>query len=123
MRWYAAHVLIAQKFRDGLPQATIGVYENVYLVSASDYAEATEKAAVIGRKQESRTDGSDDDESWNGRATRWEFAGVRKIIECRKPSAQPGDGDELTYSILVVRNEEDLKSLAAGEPAPTVYEE
>jgi hypothetical protein len=116
---YAAHLILAVRFRDK-SQKSIPCYENVVLVYASDDEEAMRRAREFG------ADAAADEFEWDGRPARWEFVGVRKLIECRTPRSADnrlGAGTEVTYSQLVLASEEDLQKLVAGEPVTVSYEE
>ena len=116
---YAAHLILAVRFRDK-PQKTIPCYENVVLVDATGGEEAMDKARELG------SEAAADEFEWDGRPARWEFVGVRKLIECRTPGSADnrlGAGTEVTYSQLVLASEEDLQKLVAGESVTVTYEE
>lgn len=119
---YAAHLIQAIRFRDGA-QDHIPLYENVVLVEADTDDEAMRIAEEYGRAE-----AADDDPSftWGGHPAYWQFAGVRKLIECREPCADDDpvlSRTELTYSQMSVRSEGDLKKLVGGEPVEILYEE
>ncbi len=119
---YAAHLILAVRFRDGV-RDRFPCFENVVLVSAADDEEALRAARRYGEDEAAR---GGDDFTWDGRPAYWEFVGVRKLIECRTPGGaddRVGPGTELTYSQLAVASEEDLRRLADGEPVPLTYEE
>ena len=120
---YAAHLVMAIKWRDG-PQPTIPLYENVRLVFADSDTDAHRLACALGRQEEA--DLADDGLKWAGRPARYEFVGVRKLIECRSADGENGrlgHGAEVTYSQLAVRGEDDLKKFAAGQPVEVLYQE
>jgi Domain of unknown function (DUF4288) len=117
---YAAHLVLAIKWRDG-PQPSIPLFENVRLVYAESDADAHRLACALGRQEEE--DLTDDGLRWDGRPARYEFVGVRKLIECRPADGRLGHGAEVTYSQLTVRTEDDLKKFAAGQPVEVLYQE
>ena len=124
MTRYAAHLILAVRFRDGR-QDRFPCYENVVLLEAETDDEAMTMAEEYG-KEDARD--LDDDFRWGDRPAYWEFVGVRKLIECRE--AEPGFPDdpvlsrtELTYSRMELASEEDLRKLAGGEPVAVTYEE
>jgi len=118
---YAAHLIMAVRYRDH-PRETIPLYENVLLVYADTDDEAMRQACALGRAEAAETDESF---RWNGHPARWEFVGVRKLITCQPHglSDRIGHGAELTYSLMVVRSEADLKKLVAGDPVEITYHE
>jgi len=109
--WYAAHLVMYVKFREG-GQARFPVWENVVLLSAGDEAEAFEKAERRGR-EDAEDDGSF---RWGGKPARWVFAGVRKLTACDEPARRPGDGTEITYTEMVLDSEQSVERLVKGEP-------
>jgi hypothetical protein len=123
MIWYAAHIVMVQRFVDGAAQDEFGVYENVYLVCADTEEEAFGKAEAIGRSK--ATVGGD--QTWCGRPTKWEYAGIRKLILCgtmtERGEGPPKEGDEITYSQFTVSSEGDLDLLTQGESVAVQYEE
>jgi hypothetical protein len=117
--WYAAHIVMSVKFRDG-NQDSYPLWENIVLLEAPSDEEAKSKAVQQGRESEGDSNGSF---RWNDRPATWVFAGVRKIIACEDPSDRPGDGIEITYSEMVVDSQEALEKLVKGEPVVVRYEE
>jgi hypothetical protein len=118
---YAAHLIMAVRFREGR-QDRFPCYENVVLVYANSDEEAMQKAREYGEAEAEAGETFD----WNERPAYWEFVGVRKLIECRTPGSQDdkiGPGTEVTYSLLVLPSEEDLRRLADGEPVTVTYQE
>lgn len=118
---YAAHLILAVRFQKG-EQEQFPCYENVVLVYANDEQEGLERAREIGERE--AKDGSPFE--WNERPAYWEFVGVRKLIECRTPGSlenRLGSGTEVTYSLLVLPTEKDLRRLANGEPVEVTYAE
>lgn len=118
---YAAHIIMAIKYRDP-PQDDIPCYENVVLIEAGSDDEAWDKAEQLGREDAAREDPS---LRWDDRPARLEFAGVRKVIACqpRGLAERIESGAELTYSQMSVRSEADLRKLVDGEPVEVVYDE
>jgi hypothetical protein len=96
MNWYAAHIVLVVKYKRG-SQKSYPAWENVVLIRANSENDAFTKAEEAGLR-----DATDDDGSfrWRGRAARWEFAGVRKIVELALRRDRPSAGDELTYNEL-----------------------
>jgi hypothetical protein len=113
MPWYGVHVVMAVRFKDG-NQNAFPAWENVYLVEAGNPTLAERKGQKIGQEFEGDSKGTF---QWNGRAARWEFAGVRKAVEVsgRAPlKNEPGDGSEITYSKLEFDDEKTLTRYASG---------
>lgn len=113
--WYAAHVIMAFRYREG-KQGAIPVWENVFLVQASSPSEAQEVATAIGREEAGHDDPST---TWDGIPVRLTFAGVRKVVECSPPpdpaAGELGTGTEVTYTEFLVDSETALEQLVAGE--------
>lgn len=112
MTWYAAHVVMCVRFRSGA-QGKFPVWENIVLVSAKSEDEAFEKAEQVGRET-----AADDDPSfkWGRRAARWEFVGVRKLVECALAGAAPASGDEISYTELEFDSLAAVRAFASGNP-------
>ncbi|MDL2320838.1 DUF4288 domain-containing protein [Desulfosarcina sp. OttesenSCG-928-B08] len=128
MTWFAAHAIMYVQYKHE-KQGTYPVWENIYLIEAASDNEAYEKAQARGREDEGDSSGTFE---WDGKQATWIFAGIRKIIECRNSADQlihaplddrPGDGTEITYSELEVKNKEDLEKLINGDPVFLIYEE
>lgn len=118
MTWFAAHVIICFKYKNG-EQIKFPVYENVYLLQAESDAEAWKKAEMLGKREEGDDDGS---LKSDGRpATRF-FAGVRKLTTLIEDEG-PRDGVEITYSELEVDSEQALTDLAKGNAVKVKYED
>jgi len=113
MTWYAAHIIMAVKYKRGV-QRRFPVWENVVLIQAATEAQAFAKAEAIGLR-----DASDDDGSmyWGGRLARWEFSGIRKLTECALLSERPSDSDEVTYHELEFTSSAAVERYANGQPA------
>lgn len=119
MKWYAASILIGIKYKDGI-QDTYPIMENVVLIQASADEEAHNKASKRALAYEGDADGTF---CWDDRPANAVFVGIRKIIECVDSDSQPGDGTEITYSMMEVDSEDALKKLISGESVVIVYEE
>lgn len=118
MPWFSAHCVSYVLFDDG-EQDSYPIEENVVLIEAADVDEATDKAKAIAAEN---YDG--DAVEWDGRAAKYVFAGVRKVVDCddaatverpKDGSWKPGHGTELTYAYLEVDSEEELQQFLAGE--------
>ncbi len=121
MAWYAAHVIISVKFREG-PQGAIPVYENVFLVEGESDEQVRAKAEALGRADEVH----DESRTWEGRPADMVFEGIRKVIEIQSPPSMmekniPIDGSEVTYSNFQVESEEALQRLVNGEEVDIRY--
>ena len=119
MAWYAAHIVMSVRFKDG-NQDSYPFWENIILIEAASDEEAERKAGKKGRESEGDSSGSF---QWNDRPATWVFAGVRKIIACEDSGDRPGDGSEITYSEMAVDSQEALDKLVKGEPVAVRYEE
>jgi hypothetical protein len=121
--WFAAHVILYFKFKDG-KQDCYPVWENVLLVEAPSADEAFEKAAHIGKGEESK------DESgltYGGRPAMLTYAGIRKLVRVDGGMAsledRPVDGAEVTYSTLLVKDARAFARLVEGKAVTVRYEE
>jgi hypothetical protein len=110
-RWYAAHVVMYVKRKDGRPGKTT-LWENIVLLKASSAAEAFEKAQQRGRDDEGDDDGTF---RWGGEPAQWVFAGVRKVTECEDPEKRPGDGSEVSYTEWELESEDAVWKLLQGK--------
>lgn len=121
--WFAAHVIMYFKFKDG-QQDSYTVWENVFLVEAATAEEGLRKAERLGRAEESDSEGS---LTCEGRPCTLTYAGVRKLITVQggvdNPEDLPVDGAEVTYSQLVVKDAKALARLVGGKPVTVRYEE
>jgi len=121
MTWYAAHIIIGMKRRDG--KGPISVHENVFLIEAETFDEAGRIASSEGEQQASLDDGLTVD----GAPADYIFAGVRKIITVSNPDPldqtkdRPATGTEITYSEFEVPDEADLRRLGQGETLDIRY--
>ena len=111
-QWYAAHILMYVK-RKKAAAGPISVWENIVLIKADSEEEAFAKAERRGKQ-----DAGDDDGTfrWAGQRAEWVFAGVRKLTLCEDSEKRPGDGAELTYTEMEVRNMQGIADLLAGDP-------
>lgn len=119
MRWYAAHVIMVTKFKDG-KQDKFPIWENVILLRANSPDDAREKAVKRAREDEGDSSGS---YMYEGRPATWVFSGIRKLIECQDAENVPGDGTEITYSVFEAEDEEILLNLVNGQSVRITYEE
>jgi len=119
MNWYAAHLIMFFKYREGR-QRSYPVWENIVLVRAKNEDEGFVKAEQIGQEE-----AADDDKSltWGGRPTRIVFAGVRKLVLCVDPERRPGHGTEVSYNEMHLPSEKAVYQLAAGEPVDVTLNE
>lgn len=119
MPWYAAHAILYFELTDG-PQDRFQVYENVFLVRADTPADGYAKARAVARRDEGDDRGS---LRVGDRPARRVFAGIRKLITVSHTSSgdQLGDGDEVTYSELVVGDREAVRRLVANEDVEVLY--
>ena len=118
--WYAAHIIMCVKYKDRI-QDKYPVYENIVLIESDSEDDAWEKAEQMGRADEA----GDDSFRWDGNPARLEFAGVRKLMECRSThdlEDKPATGTEVSYSQMVV-GRDCLERFLEGEPVEVLYEE
>jgi uncharacterized protein DUF4288 len=122
--WYAAHVIMHYKLKDGTnTENSCVVHENVFLIEARDLSEAWDKSRRIGKEGEGDDGGT---LTLDGRPAQCRFAGIRKLVECQRRDGadeRPDDGTELTYSLLILRDDDELAKLLRGEPAEVSYED
>jgi hypothetical protein len=117
--WYCAHVIMHLKPYKYTKGDQL-VWENMILVEAQSPEMALEKAKTIGLEDQDSSHGTTIDD----RPARMIFVGVRKLIECRTIGDienKPADGTEVTFSEFLVKNEEDVRKLAAGDPVRVLY--
>ena len=119
MAWYAAHIIMYVRFKDG-KQDKYPVWENIVLIEAGSDKEAWEKSKRRALRYEGDSRGSF---TWEGRPATWVFAGIRKINTCVDPEQRPIDETEITYSEFGLTTAEDLRKLVDGEPVEVVYVE
>ena len=119
MKWYAAHAILYFQLKDG-SQDQFQVYENIFLVQAATPDEAFEKARVMAHREEGDSRGS---LRVGGRPATMVFGGIRKLISVchERPGDELGDGDEITYSELVVPDRVALDRLVNDEDVQVLY--
>lgn len=117
MSWYAASIVSYVKFKDG-NQDEYPIWENVVLIKASSDEDAFEKAKCIGKE----SDG--DAFIWEDRPAVWQYAGIRKIlsVDTNNEDASIGDGLEITYSQMLLKNKTDLDKFVEGDEIELIYE-
>lgn len=121
MTWYAAHIIIGMKRRDG--KGPISVHENVFLIEAETFERASRIASREGAQQADLDDGLTID----GKPADYIFAGVRKIITISNPDPldqtedRPTTGTEITFSEFEVAGEAALRRLAEGKTVDIRY--
>jgi hypothetical protein len=89
-------------------QKRFPVFENIFLVRAGSWHEASAKAAKLGRQEEGDADGSL--RLW-GKPAECRFVGVRQVVECDE---RPRDGTEVSYNDLEFASLRDVKRFADG---------
>ncbi|ADV64029.1 hypothetical protein Isop_3472 [Isosphaera pallida ATCC 43644] len=120
MAWYSAHLVMYSMFKDGI-QDKFPLREDVVLIEADSVGEAFDRAKRRGKEREGDDQGT---HSYDGRASNWVFIGVRKLIECDLlVNDRPGDGSEVSYSMLEVRDRASVQRFAKGEPVEALYRE
>lgn len=111
MNWYAAHLIMYFKHRQGRQRSFL-VWENIVLVHAANSEEAYAKAERRGRDEEAC---DDETRTMAGRPTKMLFAGVRKVTLCVDSEERPADGTEVTYNEMRLPSEKAVLQLAAGK--------
>ena len=119
MAWYAAHAIMACRFKDGR-QSPTPVWENVLLIEAADGDEAEERAVDRAKLDEGDSDGS---MTWDGRPAEWVFVGIRRMISVAHQSVvgKPHSGDEITFLEFVLPDMSAVEALAAGKTVRVEY--
>ena len=112
MTWYAAHIVMLVRFKQG-QQRRVPAWENVVLIQAADERSAIAKAEAIGAAECGDGDGSF---RWAGKPATWEFGGVRRLCSCALTGDRPASGDEITYHELEFESLAAAKKYAAGQP-------
>jgi uncharacterized protein DUF4288 len=122
MTWYAAHVIVS--VRPVKPRkGDIDVYENVFLIEASNEDEATDKA----RKFAEASVVKDDTLTVDGEPAALSFVGIRKVISVSNPwplnqdGDRPVDGSEITYSLFRLKDEQALTKLVSAKEVVIHY--
>ena len=91
-------------------------WENLILLEAEDGADVWSMA----EKRAIEVDRSDEYElhSEYPVPSRWEFAGIRKIVEVRNDSEEGKlvSGDELSYNTILLDGQEDVDRFVSGDP-------
>jgi hypothetical protein len=121
MPWFSAHAILYVRLKDGA-QRSFPVWENIYLVEASNPEAAVAAAEARAREDEGDSNGSF---TWEGRPAEWVFAGIRKLIAVSHVAAvaAPVHGAELSYSQFVVPSIEAVRKLADGQSVQVRYVE
>jgi hypothetical protein len=111
--WYAAHILMRIRYRQGPPEPHYLV-ENVVLFEACDPSEARARAQEYGR-----ADSNEGDVTFtcDERPAYWAYAGVRMVMESQDPDQRPTSGTEITYLKYRATSAEDVERLVTGESA------
>jgi hypothetical protein len=123
MGWFAVHAIVRVAFKDGLASQREGIptWENVILVQASGSQEAGRLGCDFAKESAGDDGGSF---TWNGRVAIRTVVGIRKVVECNELSSGSSfHGVEVTYSQHLVKSEEDLARLVAGDSIELRYEE
>ena len=118
MNWYTVNAILYFRFKDGV-QEVYTVWENIYLIEASSFAEARVKGTAAAKETEGDSSGSltSDD-----RPCEMVFLGIRKITTCVDEDLRPDDGTELTYNEFQLTDWESLQRLSRGLPTALTYE-
>jgi hypothetical protein len=119
MKWYAASIIVFVRYKDGIQNA-YPIMENVVLIQAETDDEAYKKASIRALAYEGDSDGTF---CWDDRPASAVFGGIRKVVECVDSDSRPGDGTEVSYSMMEVVGENNLNKLIDGESVAVIYEE
>ena len=123
-KWFAVHVCMYFS-RSGRTQASISIWENVFLVLARGPGDARRKGERIGRGEQLLTG-----VTWAGKPAQLLFGGVRKVVSCAAATTRSGSSDvlalhsgvEVTYSEFRVRKS-DLKAFLRGQSVKLFIDE
>ena len=110
--WYAAHVIVYFEYKEFHPEDDITVWENIYLVEASNDKIAYDKAERIAKEN---LVGDDGHLTLDDREVKMRFGGVRKVVLCENEEDQPEDGTEVSYNKYAVQDLVELSRLCNGE--------
>ena len=114
--WYAAHIIMYVKRKDGTGGKTV-VWENIVLLKAGSEEEAFAKAIQRGKEDE----GDNGTFRWGGKPAQLLFAGIRKLTLCEDPEKRPGDGTEVSYMEMEVESEQAVGKLLEGKPVAVKF--
>src|SRR5262245_19428332 len=112
MSWFAAHVVLYVRLKEG-EQTRFPVWENIVLIKADSEDEAWSKAEEHGRAGEGDDVGTF---RWGGQPASWVFAGVRKLTLCEDVDRRPGDGRDVSYIEMELNSAEAVQQFIQGEP-------
>ena len=114
MAWFIAHTLMVLRPERPIDQPLF-CWENLILLEAEDDADVWSMA----EKRALEVDTSDEYElrSEYSVPSRWEFAGIRKIVEVRNDTEEGRlvSGDELSYNTLLLDGQEDVDRFVSGD--------
>jgi hypothetical protein len=119
MYWYAAHLVMVVKQHRG-QQRRFPAWESIVILRASSEELAFAKAEAIGHKAAEEDDGTF---HWRGKPARFEFVGVRKIVECLLMGLVPGDTDEVTYNELEFSTLKAVQEFTRGKSVVVRYDD
>ena len=117
--WYAAHILMYVKRKEGQGGKT-PVWENIVLIKAASEEEAFAKATQRGKEDEGDDHGTF---RWGGKPAQWLFAGIRKLTLCEDPEKRPGDGTEVSYTEMEVESEQAVEKLLEGKSVTVKFKD
>lgn len=119
MPWFAAHAILYFQVKEGVQDSYL-VHENVLLIEAETSDQAWVVAADLARQEEGDDSGT---LRIGGRPARRMFGGIRKIVSVlhRGMEAQPGNGDEITYSEFSLTDRSALDRLIEGVDVDVRY--
>lgn len=119
MKWYCAHLIYYNKFKDGIQDKYL-IQEDIHLIRAKSDQEAFAKAEKMGKE----TEDCIGEITIKGRQTVLAFAGVRKVtLRVYPEEERPEDGTELTYLEYEIENEKRLKKLLNGKNVKLLLKE
>lgn len=121
MPWFCAHAVVYFQFKDG-KQDHFPVWENVYLIQASDAEQAWTKGIARARSDEGDFAGS---LHFEDRPATLVFAGLRKVISVSHlgTEGQIADGDEVTFSQCRFADTDSFRKFVNGEEATGILVE
>lgn len=118
MAWFAAHILVYFRCKDG-EQTAFDLWENIVLIQAETVAETMAKAHKHGKEAEGDSGGT---LTSFGKPSEMAFAGVRKLMIISDSGKRPEDGAEITFSTFTVQTQDHINRLVRDETVRVIYQ-
>lgn len=119
MPWYVAHALMILRPQHPVDQP-LYCWENLLLIWAAEGSDPWEVAQ--NRAAEDATAEFEMAPPYEV-PSRWEFGGIRKIVEVRHHQSEDelGSGDELSYNIMQFRDDGEIERFVSGQECQVVH--